>query len=100
MVGIAIARRRSPSRVERGGGPRSTRSAGARALPPQRAGPIASASVRLGAGLRRSQRYGELRQDLALQTAVDRVATLANAPTLWRLEHWADRATEVALLRT
>ncbi len=43
--------------------------------------------------------HGELRQDLALQTAVDRVAPLASAPTLCRFEHWADRATAVALHR-
>jgi hypothetical protein len=43
--------------------------------------------------------HGELRHDLALQTAVDRVAPLASAPTLCRFEHWADRATAVALNR-
>jgi hypothetical protein len=37
--------------------------------------------------------HEELRHDLALQTAVDRVAPLASAPTLCRFEHWADRAT-------
>jgi Transposase DDE domain group 1 len=41
--------------------------------------------------------HGELRHDLALQTAVDRVAPLASAPTLCRFEHWADRASAVAL---
>jgi hypothetical protein len=41
--------------------------------------------------------HDELRHDLALQTAVDRVAPLASAPTLCRFEHWADRATAVAL---
>jgi hypothetical protein len=35
--------------------------------------------------------------DLALQTAIDRVAPLASALTLCRFEHWADRATAVAL---
>jgi Transposase DDE domain group 1 len=43
--------------------------------------------------------HGELRQDLALQTAVDRIAPLASAPTLCRFEHWADRGTAVALNR-
>jgi hypothetical protein len=41
--------------------------------------------------------HGALRHDLALQTAVDRVSPLASAPTLCRFEHWADRATAVAL---
>jgi Transposase DDE domain group 1 len=41
--------------------------------------------------------HDELRHDLALQTAVDRVTPLASAPTLCRFEHWADRATAVAL---
>src|SRR5262244_1167799 len=41
--------------------------------------------------------HDELRHDLALQTAVDRVAPRASAPTLCRFEHWADRATAVAL---
>jgi hypothetical protein len=41
--------------------------------------------------------HDELRHDLALQTAVDRVAALASAPTLCRFEHWADRATAAAL---
>ena len=43
--------------------------------------------------------HDELRHDLALQTAVDRVIPLASAPTLCRFEHWADRATAVALNR-
>ena len=43
--------------------------------------------------------HDELRHDLALQTAVDRVAALASAPTLCRFEHWANRATAVALNR-
>lgn len=41
--------------------------------------------------------HGDLRHDLALQTAVERVSSLASAPTLCRFEHWADRATAVAL---
>jgi hypothetical protein len=41
--------------------------------------------------------HGESRHDPALQTAVDRVAPLASAPTLCRFEHWADRVTAVAL---
>lgn len=41
--------------------------------------------------------HGDLRQDLALQTAVERIVPLASAPTLCRFEHWADRATAVAL---
>ncbi len=41
--------------------------------------------------------HGDLRHDLALQTAVDRVSSLASAPTLCRFEHWADRETAVAL---
>jgi hypothetical protein len=48
--------------------------------------------VRLG-----PQRPWRVAHDLALQTAVDRVAPLASAPTLCRFEHWADRATAVAL---
>ena len=43
--------------------------------------------------------HDELRHDLALQTAVDRVIPLASAPTLCRFEHWANRATAVALNR-
>ncbi len=41
--------------------------------------------------------HAALRHDLALQTAVERVSPLASAPTLCRFEHWADRATAVAL---
>ena len=40
------------------------------ALPPQRSGPIASASVRLALGYEDLNDHGELRHDLALQTAV------------------------------
>jgi Transposase DDE domain group 1 len=43
--------------------------------------------------------HSDLRQDLALQTAVERIVPLASAPTLCRFEHWADRATAVALHR-
>jgi hypothetical protein len=41
--------------------------------------------------------HGALRHDLALQTAVERISPLASAPTLCRFEHWADRATAIAL---
>jgi hypothetical protein len=41
--------------------------------------------------------HDDLRHDLALQTAVERVSSLASAPTLCRFEHWSDRATAVGL---
>ena len=53
----------------------------------------------LGLGDEDLNDHGELRHDLALQTAVDRVAPLASAPTLCRFEHSADRLTAVALNR-
>ena len=42
--------------------------------------------------------HGELRHDLALQTATDRVAALASPSTLCRLEQRADRETTWAIL--
>ena len=41
--------------------------------------------------------HGELRHDLALQTATNRVETLASASTLCRLEQRADRETAWAI---
>jgi hypothetical protein len=41
--------------------------------------------------------HADLRHDLAIQTAVDRVETLASAPTLCRLEQRSERETAVAV---
>jgi hypothetical protein len=41
--------------------------------------------------------HGALRQDVAMQTAVGVDREVASAPTLCRLESWADRATAVRL---
>ena len=43
--------------------------------------------------------HGALRQDVAMQTAVGVDHEVASAPTLCRLENWADRATAVRLHR-
>ena len=43
--------------------------------------------------------HGALRQDVAMQTAVGVDREVASAPTLCRLEKWADRATAVRLHR-
>jgi Transposase DDE domain group 1 len=43
--------------------------------------------------------HGALRQDVAMQTAVGVDREVASAPTLCRLESWADRATAVRLHR-
>lgn len=41
--------------------------------------------------------HAALRRDVAMQTAVGVDREAASAPTLWRLESWADRATTVRL---
>jgi Transposase DDE domain group 1 len=41
--------------------------------------------------------HGALRQDVAMQTAVGVEREVASAPTLCRLENWADRSTAVRL---
>ena len=84
--GVAVACRRPPPRIERSGGRRPAGSARPRALPPRRTGAWRQRLYGLALGYEDLNDHDELRHDLALQTAFDRVAPLESAPTLCRFE--------------